>query len=94
MKIDVEGTEIDIAPDLLLTGALNSVDVVTIEWHHWMASPERKIASEGWAEVFRRLSELLAADNSDDGAEYRRTRIVTSDDETYYKSNFTLPSCE
>ena len=40
MKIDIEGSEIELMPDLILSGALSHVDFVGIEWHP-------KLAGEG-----------------------------------------------
>jgi len=34
MKVDVEGREIDILPDLLLSGAIQHIDSIYIEWHY------------------------------------------------------------
>lgn len=34
MKLDIEGSEIDVIPDLLLTGAFAHIDVSMIEFHH------------------------------------------------------------
>ena len=33
MKIDIEGTELEVLPDLLLSGALSQVDTIYMEWH-------------------------------------------------------------
>ena len=33
MKIDIEGSELELVPDLVLSGALRNVSKVFIEWH-------------------------------------------------------------
>ena len=33
MKLDIEGSELEAVPDLLLSGALQNVDKVFVEWH-------------------------------------------------------------
>ena len=43
MKMDIEGSEVEVLPDLALTGALQHVDAVMTEWHPGLAgSPERR----------------------------------------------------
>ena len=34
MKIDIEGSELDVVSDLLFSGSLRHIDVAIIEWHH------------------------------------------------------------
>ena len=34
MKIDIEGSELDVVSDLLLSGSFKHVDLAMIEWHH------------------------------------------------------------
>ena len=33
MKLDIEGSELEVLPDLLVTGSLQHIDLVTIEYH-------------------------------------------------------------
>ena len=33
MKLDIEGSEVEVLPDLVITGALEHVDVIMAEWH-------------------------------------------------------------
>ncbi len=41
MKMDIEGSELEVVPDLLVTGALRHVNVTMIEWHRHTATPDR-----------------------------------------------------
>ena len=34
MKLDIEGSEVDVVSDLLFSGSLKHLDVTMIEWHH------------------------------------------------------------
>ena len=34
MKLDIEGSEVDVVSDLLFSGSLKNLDVTMIEWHH------------------------------------------------------------
>lgn len=40
MKMDIEGSEVEVLPDLALRGALQHVDVIMTEWHTQMAGSE------------------------------------------------------
>ena len=44
LKLDIEGSELEVMLDLLLTGALSQVDVALVEWHMFMSSKERAAA--------------------------------------------------
>ena len=39
MKLDIEGSELEVMPDLLLSGALRHVNGIHAEWHE-MKTPE------------------------------------------------------
>ena len=42
MKIDVEGSEAELLPDLLLSGALMNASKVFTEWHGYMMQTGRQ----------------------------------------------------
>lgn len=42
MKLDIEGSEVEVIPDLVITGALNFIDYMTVEWHEHLSSEKRK----------------------------------------------------
>ena len=45
MKMDIEGSEVDVMPDLIFTGGLEHVNNIMVEWHeHLERLPERKKA--------------------------------------------------
>ena len=47
MKLDIEGSELEVIPDLLLSGALKNVDKIYVEWHvAHMATGEKKKQEE------------------------------------------------
>ena len=33
MKLDIEGSEVEVIPDLIVSGALSQIDLVFLEWH-------------------------------------------------------------
>lgn len=47
MKIDIEGSEVDVVPDLIFSGALQHVSILMIEWHdRFQKVPKRLAASK------------------------------------------------
>ena len=54
LKIDIEGAEYLVLPDLVKKGALNLVDEVYCEWHDRFV-PERKNAKAAYMEIFAEL---------------------------------------
>ena len=83
MKLDTEGSEVDIVPDLIVTGALSRVNLSMIEWHARLASsPARKKISDQLQNFVNLLSSLTKA-----------FKIKRLDDESYHLSNFKLPTC-
>ncbi|TRY81192.1 hypothetical protein TCAL_14511 [Tigriopus californicus] len=43
MKVDIEGSEVEVITDLVLTGALNFVDYITVEWHEWSSAKRKEL---------------------------------------------------
>ena len=43
MKIDIEGSEVEVMPDLILSGAIGHVDLLSIEWHPRLAGRGRRL---------------------------------------------------
>ncbi len=41
MKMDIEGSELEVVPDLLVTGAMQHVNVTMIEWHWNITAKDR-----------------------------------------------------
>ena len=42
MKMDIEGSELEVMTDLLLSGALSRVDLIFVEWHPSLSDRSRK----------------------------------------------------
>ena len=55
MKIDIEGSELEVMPDLLLSGAMRHVDVAFVEWHELLSVGERKGMMEKVFEIIQWL---------------------------------------
>lgn len=90
MKLDVEGSELEVLTDLLVTGALQHIDLVTVEYHSLsFTSDDIRSAFinglEKAIETITYLSQKLRLKNP--------IRVKTFDDESYGKVKFSLPEC-
>ena len=92
MKMDIEGSEVDVIPDLLYTGGLQYVNNLMIEWHERLEKLEsRRIAQRELRLIIQTLSEhskTMKTQNS----KYN-FNLINLDDESYYTSKFDLPRC-
>ena len=88
MKMDIEGSEVDVIPDLIFTGGLQFINSIMVEWHERLEKLTERIKSQ---KILKEVIENLS--------EYSRTmsvfdfNLVNIDDETYYDSKFDLPEC-
>ena len=49
MKMDIEGSEADVLPDMLFTGALPHINVTMMEYHRRISSSKRRNAIVGFS---------------------------------------------
>ena len=42
MKMDIEGSELEVIHDLILTGSFQHIDYIMIEWHKWINGIEKR----------------------------------------------------
>ena len=92
MKMDIEGSEVDVMPDLILTGALQYINVIMVEWHGRLEHlEERKKASNQLEEIIKSLSEyskiMIGQDEKFD------FNLINIDDESYYTSRLDFTKC-
>ena len=89
MKMDIEGSEIDVLPDLIFTGSLQYINTLMVEWHeHRETLASRKIAQS----VLKNTLRFYTANSKENGGSFD-FKMVNLDDETYFKSSFDLPTC-
>ncbi|XP_059086072.1 uncharacterized protein LOC131882819 [Tigriopus californicus] len=88
MKVDIEGSEVEVIPDLVLTGALNFVDYMTVEWHEHLSSAERKEVMGLGRSIVTNLDPLTKKLKMK-----HKLRVVDQDDETYYLSDEPFSNC-
>ena len=90
MKMDVEGSEVDIIPDLLFNGGLQFVNTLMIEWHKRSEIlPDRMKAQELLVQIIESLDKYANVTKSQD----YDFKLETVDDEKYNDSKFKLPQC-
>jgi len=83
MKLDVEGMEMELVPDLVMSGALSHIDNIYIEWH-----PQEGNKAGPLAESMKLLVNL-----AEEKKLHHVTKIVQLDDEEYYTFTGDLPVC-
>ena len=92
MKMDIEGSEVDVIPDLIFSGGFQYIDTLMMEWHGRLQNiPERQNNSEILKGIVESLS--LFTNNSRNYGRKYGFNLVNLDDETYFKSTFELPNC-
>eukprot|EP00095_Tigriopus_kingsejongensis_P001469 maker-scaffold288_size220435-snap-gene-1.21 protein:Tk01469 transcript:maker-scaffold288_size220435-snap-gene-1.21-mRNA-1 annotation:"hypothetical protein Y032_0322g2447" len=88
MKVDIEGSEVEIFPDLTMMGALSFIDFIMIEWHDNLAKDERITQTQMARKILENLAPL-----SDQLKMSHKLNVVEQDDETYFGSNEPFPEC-
>jgi len=90
IKMDIEGSEIDVLPDILFNGGLSAVNCLMIEFHERLEKlPIRKEAHKKLNDILKQLSSIS---QNLQGSGYDFS-IVNIDDETYGTSDEPLPQC-
>lgn len=92
MKMDIEGSEVDVIPDLIYTGGLQYINTIMVEWHQRLEKvPERKRAQQQLESIIQTLGNYSQTMKGHGGQ--FDFNLVNLDDETYYTSKFDLPKC-
>ena len=92
MKMDIEGSEIDVMPDIIFTGGLQYINELMIEWHSRLEQlDERKKAHDEMHKVTVALSTY--ADLMKKQAGHFNFKLLDLDDESYGTTTHDLPSC-
>jgi len=92
MKMDIEGSEVDVIPDMLFTGGFQYINTIMVEWHERLEkTEERKKAQNQLQSIVKTLSSYSET-MKDSGAKFSFIEIDV-DDESYYTSKFDFPSC-
>ena len=92
IKMDIEGSEVGVVPDLIFNGGLRYVNLLMVEWHaRYERILTRRKAHSQLREILRSLS--IFDENMADTGENYSFRYTDLDDETYQHDNFNLPVC-
>ena len=92
MKMDIEGSEIDVIPDVIFTGGLQYVNKLMIEWH------SRNEKQEGRKETHNHLHDVTVALSKYSQIMQKESGhfdfdLIDLDDETYGTTKLSLPQC-
>ena len=92
MKMDIEGSEVDVIPDMLFTGAFQYINTIMVEWHENLEQlEERKMAQKQLQLIVTILSDYSDTMKYYGGKFSFNLRNI--DDESYSSSNFDFPTC-
>ena len=93
MKIDIEGSEMDVIPDILFTGGLEYINTLMVEWHaHLETQAERSPAHSHLKSSLDAISKYAKVMINHGGP--FDFKVVELDDESYATSIFELPAFE
>ena len=98
MKMDIEGSEIEVMSDLIFSGSTQYVNVWMLEWHERMfqTHPERVEVSSKLRDLMQRLSyvcELTHNLTRVEGVKLCDFKYIEVDDNDYSTNLFQLPKC-
>ena len=92
MKMDIEGSEIDVIPDVVLNGGLSLIDLLMVEWHaRYERLSSRREAHDQIRQVLKSMSTYGEGLNHDDANS--SFRYLDLDDETYQNDKLDFPNC-
>ena len=78
MKMDIEGSEVDVIPDMLFSGGFQYINTIMVEWHERLERlEERKNAQNQLQSIVKSLSDY-ADTMKDKGAMFNFKEIVKS----------------
>ena len=92
MKMDIEGSEIDVIPDVVLNGGLSLIDLLMVEWHpRYERMSSRREAHDKIKHMLKLLTTYGERLNKDGGKS--SFRYLELDDETYMTDKLDFPNC-
>ena len=89
MKLDIEGSELEVLTDLLVTGSLQHIDLVSVEYHPLSFNDDVRPGLirdlEKAMNTITNLGQHLGLNST--------INVKNVDDETYGKALFPFPDC-
>ena len=90
MKMDIEGSELEVLTDMVITGALQYVSLALIEFHP-LSYQKNSTRQLGILNLKKSIATLQTiSKNLNLSSTYH---VASFDDEHYYNSSFALPNC-
>ena len=87
--MDIEGSEVEVLPDLIHEKSLQNIDGIMVEFHlHTAKNPKRKEATEAVKTLTHNYIQFNNLVNQ------HQLEIIDLDDESYYLSKKALPRCQ
>ena len=93
MKVDIEGSEIEVIPDLLFSGGLEFVTVLMMEWHAFLQQKQQRIETTSLLSTIIESMSNYSRIMEDELGRKRAFRHLDVDDETYGMTKYDLPVC-
>ena len=93
MKMDIEGSEMEVIPDLLFTGGLEHVNILMMEWHDFIQIKQERKQSTGILKSIIESMSNYSTIMEDELREKHKFRLLNIDDETYFDKKLDLPNC-
>ena len=95
MKMDIEGSEVEVIADLILSGSIKYVNLLMVEWHRRrQLMSDRQVASDELDYLLRDLSAFCKTTRKyNKNGEVCRFKSLHRDDEKFFNSEFDLPKC-
>jgi len=94
MKLDIEGSEVEVIEDLIMQGSLQYIDVMLVEYHTRLAKTEdKKKPFKDIKDIISKIGELSEYLNKHRENKVHSLKVLEFDDETYAMSDYSLPVC-
>ena len=93
MKVDIEGSELDVIPDLLFTGGLEYINTMMVEWHGHLEKKDQRNAAHGFLKTSMDAISNYVDIMKNNGGQFD-FKIVELDDESFATSMLDLPICK
>ncbi|XP_063712116.1 uncharacterized protein LOC134840293 [Symsagittifera roscoffensis] len=92
MKMDIEGSEVDVMNDLIFSGALQHINLAAVEWHGRLQQlSERKSVSNRLQQALQLLSSVSEVMRY--SGRHFAFKVLDLDDESFWGSRFEMPKC-
>ena len=88
MKMDIEGSEVEVLPDLIYEKSFQNIDGVMIEFHAAIGKDSKR--QEATATLQTLTQNYMKFNNLMNDHKFE---IIDLDDESYYLKNYLLPNC-